>query len=116
MLLSCIIIAVIGCISGIMGIIITHNTDAKYNKAFDDYGFSQGDIGIAMSALSDTNTALAVAINSTNDATISSAVSGLTRQLLKLMSVPLPLRRLFNLRQQRMLLLILSRLSVSMNR
>ncbi len=76
MLLSCIIIAVIGCISGIMGIIITHNTDAKYNKAFDDYGFSQGDIGIAMSALSDTNTALAVAINSTNDATISSAVSG----------------------------------------
>lgn len=76
LLLACVIIAVIGSISGIMGIFITHNTDVKYSVAFDHYGFSQGDLGLAMTALSDSNTALAIALNSNNDTTISSAVSG----------------------------------------
>lgn len=75
-LLSCVIIAVIGCVSGFMGIFITHNTDAKYSNAFENYGFSQGDLGKALAALSDTNTALAVAINSTNESTIAQAVDG----------------------------------------
>lgn len=69
-LLSCIVISVIGCISGIMGIVVTNHADSSYNVAFENYGFPQGDLGRSQASLANANAALAIAINSDDQATI----------------------------------------------
>ena len=73
--LSCLLIAVIGSISGILGIFVTHMTDTKYTTAIENYGFSQGDVGRAMAALADADGNLSIAINSSDANQISSATS-----------------------------------------
>lgn len=69
-LLSCIVIVVIGCISGVMGILVTHNADSSYNVAFENYGFPQGDLGRSQASLANANAALAIAINSDDQSAI----------------------------------------------
>ena len=67
------VVALVGCISGILGIIVTKNTDTEYSAALTDYGFSQGDVGQAMAALGDSDNAMGIAINSLNQKTITEA-------------------------------------------
>lgn len=64
-LLSCVIIAVIGCASGFFGVLITKDTVKQYSQAMTNFGFAQGDVGKAMTALSNTDSAMAIVINAT---------------------------------------------------
>ncbi len=74
-LLSCLVIAIVGSISGIMGIFVTHTTDTKYTEALDTYGFSQGDIGRAMTAFVEADNSMNIVINSTDTDQVTTAAS-----------------------------------------
>ncbi len=65
-LLSCVIIAVIGAVSGILGVLVTRDTAVKYSQALTNYGFAQGDVGKAMTALANADSAMGMVINATD--------------------------------------------------
>lgn len=65
-LLSCVIIAVIGAVSGILGVLITKDTATKYSQALTNFGFAQGDVGKAMTALANADSAVGMVINTTD--------------------------------------------------
>ena len=73
--LSCMLIAIIGSISGFLGIFVTHMTDTKYTTAINNYGFSQGDVGRAMASLADADGSLSIAINSSDENQVSNAAN-----------------------------------------
>lgn len=45
LILTFVLVAVISCIGGIVGFVVTTNIDSSYKTALTNYGFSQGDIG-----------------------------------------------------------------------
>ena len=57
-----ILIIAIASISSIVGIIAMLNLSSKYTHAIENYGFSQGDIGKAMTAFAETRSALRAVI------------------------------------------------------
>lgn len=45
LLVAFILVVIIGCISGVIGLVLMTQTDADYSVLLQDYGFAQGDIG-----------------------------------------------------------------------
>ena len=62
-----ILIIAIASISSIVGIIAMLNLSSKYTHAIENYGFSQGDIGKAMTAFAETRSALRAVIGYDDD-------------------------------------------------
>lgn len=72
---TCIIIAVVAMLSGVVGIVISQQLHSDYATAIGNLGTSQGDIGKASAALSRADSAMSSAIASTNTDQIRDAVS-----------------------------------------
>lgn len=51
-------ISIVGCISGLLGLIFLHTTSNEYNKALVNYGIAQGDIGKLGIEIEKTNSSL----------------------------------------------------------
>lgn len=73
LILSFILVAVLASISSVVSIFIIKNIDTKYSEALVNYGFSQGDIGKAMTYVTDTNRCVRDIIGFTNQQDINSA-------------------------------------------
>lgn len=68
-------VAVIASVAAVIGCIALFVMSSMYENAMENYGFSQGDIGKAMSTLADTRSALRGAIGYTDQETIDNMVS-----------------------------------------
>lgn len=62
LLLSFAIVTIISSIPGISGVFLMNSADTKYSEALTDYGFSQGDVGLFLTALKDNQTNLILSI------------------------------------------------------
>ena len=58
LIISFFLVAAITSISSILGAVISKDITTKYSAAMENYGFAQGDIGIALVYISEANTAL----------------------------------------------------------
>ncbi|MBC6678301.1 methyl-accepting chemotaxis protein [Zhenpiania hominis] len=72
---TCIIIAVVAMLSGVVGIVISQQLHSDYSTAIENLGTSQDDIGKTSAALSKADNAMSFAIASTNTDEIRDAVS-----------------------------------------
>lgn len=70
LIITFIIVAVLASISGVASVGIMKSIDTDYTNALEDYGFSQGDIGKAMLALTQCQKAVCNIISFTNQADI----------------------------------------------
>ena len=52
------VISIVGCISGLLGLILLHTTSRQYNEALIKYGIAQGDIGKLGIEIERTNSSL----------------------------------------------------------
>lgn len=68
-------VAVIGAIAAIMGIAVLLIAAAQYEKALNRYGFTQGDIGKAMTAFSESRSALRAVVGYDDEAVIEKQVT-----------------------------------------
>ncbi len=73
LLISFLVVAILGSISGIVSVISLKSSDASYSDALENYGFAQGDIGKTMLSLAKYNTAVRDIIGFTNQQNINSA-------------------------------------------
>lgn len=75
LIIAFVAVTIISSLSGVIGLILMKSSDASYSYALTNYGFSQGDIGLLMSALNDNSFALMNAIASTESTAIDKAVA-----------------------------------------
>ncbi len=73
--LTCVIIAVIAMLSGVVGIISSQQLHSEYSAAMSNLGASQGDIGRAVASIAAADSAMSSAITSTGSGQINDAVS-----------------------------------------
>lgn len=81
LIVSFFLIALITSISGIVSAFIAKNITTKYAAAMENYGFAQGDIGMAMVNISEANTALSNAAATTDPAQIQAQISTFNAQI-----------------------------------
>ena len=66
LIIAFLLVALISGISGVIGVGLMKSSDTKYSEALENYGFSQGDIGLLMEALT-ANRANVITTMATND-------------------------------------------------
>ena len=89
--------AVIGAIAAMIGVVALLIAASQYEKALNRYGFTQGDIGKAMTAFSESRSALRAVVGYDEEAVIKKqtelhtcAVDGYCDFRLKLVAEPMP--------------------------
>lgn len=73
--LTCVIIAVIAMLSGVVGLISSQQLHSEYSAAISNLGTSQGEIGRAIASLSEADSAISSAITSTGSGQINGETS-----------------------------------------
>ncbi len=76
-LISCVLVVLIASLSGIMGIIVSKYTESKFSDALVNYGDGQGNAGMCLAALAETDCQTSIAINSTDKSVIDTALKDL---------------------------------------
>lgn len=73
LILYFIIVTLISSLSGMISLAILNSSDIKYSNALENYGFSQGDIGLLMSAVNESCTDIVMAIASEDKTKVENA-------------------------------------------
>ena len=68
-----VIVTLIACVSGVVGVCVLKRTDTKYSEAITNYGYAQGDIGRVLTALSDSRGELRSVATASDSTKISEA-------------------------------------------
>ncbi len=80
-LISFLLVAILGSISGIVAVASLKSVDGNYSDALENFGFAQGDIGEAMLQLSNYQLAVRDIIGFTNSKNISAAMTEMSDSL-----------------------------------
>lgn len=81
LIVSFFLVALITSISGILGAVIAKDISSKYSVAMVNFGFAQGDIGMALVNISEANTALSNAAALTDAAAVQEQVSEYNKRM-----------------------------------